>query len=295
MSIIANIQARIEAIEGNTALDNEEHFRERADLLDAMELHVFDTLAALAAAQPHDSHICNLYARTLVLQNTLVGQNEQFCERLRTHIAAGNYDCNVLLHTFMRNTSPHPNDDLVYDGLDALINTVVRAEAPPEEPAALASEMVFYQPTPARLIVELVQRAQLSCADVFYDIGSGLGQVAIVVSLLSGARAIGIEVDASSCAYARRCATALNLQTVEFRNEDARTAMFSDGTLFYLYTPFSGTMLQTVLDQLRDEAEQRPIRICTYGPCTAPVAQQPWLIAHDPIRSSTLTFFHSTR
>lgn len=291
-----NIQACIEAMEQNTALHEAEQFRERADLLDAMELQVFDALAALAAAQPYDAHISALHARALVLQNTLAGENEQFCDRLRAHIAAGSYDHGALLQMFIRNSSPHPNDDLLYDSLDTLVNGIMRAESPPEVGATLAPEMVGYQPTPARLIVELVQRAQLNHTDVLYDIGSGLGHVALVVALLSGARTVGIEVDAGYCAYARRCAALLHLDQVEFRNEDARIANFSDGTLFYLYTPFHGTMLQAVLDRLRNEAEQRPIRICAYGPCATTIAQQSWLIPnHDSIRSSMLSFFHSAR
>lgn len=296
MSIFATIQARIEAIEQNTALYEAEQFRERADLLDAMELQVFDALAALAATQPHDARISALHARALVLQNTLAGKNEQFCDQLRAYITADSYDHGVLLQMFIRNSSPHPNDDLRYDSLDMLINSLVRADSPPEVPTTLAAEMVGYQPTPARLIMELVQRAQLDYGDVFYDIGSGLGHVAVVVALLSGVRTVGIEVDAGYCAYARRCAALLRLDHVAFRNEDARTANFSDGTLFYLYTPFHGKILQTVLDRLRSEAEQRPIRICAYGPCTATVAQQRWLVPdHELIRSSTLSFFHSAR
>ena len=296
MSIFATIQARIEAIEGNTALHEVEQFRERADLLDAMELQVFDTLAALAATRPYDADISALHTRALVLQNTLADKNQQFCDQLRAQIAAGNHDHGVLLQTFIRNSSPRPNDDLPYDSLDVLVNGLVRAESPPEASTTLASEMVAYQPTPARLIMELVQRAQLDHGDVLYDIGSGLGHVAIVVALLSSARTVGVEVDAGYCAYARRCAALLRLDQVAFRNEDARTTDFFDGTLFYLYTPFHGSMLQAVLNRLRGEAEQRSIRICTYGPCTTTVTQQRWLVpAHDLIRSSTLTFFHSAR
>ena len=295
MSIVADIQTRIEAGDGNTALHQVEQFRERADLLDAMELQVVDALDALAATYPHDAHISALHARALELQHTLVSKNKQFCDQLRAQIAAGKYDHGALLQTFIRNSAPHPNDDLLYDSLDMLVNGILQTGSPPEAGATLEREMVGYQPTPARLIVELVQRAQLDHADVFYDLGSGLGHVALVAALLSGARTVGVEIDASYHACARRCAALLHLHQVEFRNEDARTADFSDGTLFYLYTPFQGTLLQTVLDRLHHEAKQRSIRICTYGPCTTTVAQQSWLIPdHDPIRCNTLAFFHST-
>ncbi len=205
MLTIANIEARIEAMEQHTALHEVEQFRERADLLDEQE-QILDALAVLAADQPRDTHISALHARAMVLQHMLASKNQQFCEQLRARIAAGSYDRDVLLQTFMGNSSPHPNDDFSYDSLDVLINGLVRADQPPETGLVLEREMVGYQPTPARLIVELVQRAQLEHGDTFFDVGSGLGHVAVVVALLSGARTVGIEVDAGYCAYARRCA-----------------------------------------------------------------------------------------
>ncbi len=295
MSFLSSIQARIEAIEQNSALHETAQFRERTDVLDAME-QILDTIAVLAAAHPRDAHVSALRARAIMLHTILENKNAQFFGHLRTQIAAGNQDHNALLQTFLRHSSPHQNNDFVYDSLDVLVNGIVRAGSPPEVPMALEAEMVGYQPTPARLIVELVQRAQLDRTDVFYDIGSGLGQVAIVAALLSGAHAVGIEIDAGSCAYARRCAAMLGLDQVAFRNEDARTATFLDGTVFYLYTPFHGTILQTVLDRLRNEANQRPIRICAYGSCTETVGQQPWLtlMNHDFLPHSAITVFHSS-
>lgn len=295
MPSIANIQSTLEAIEQNTLLWDEAQFAARTDMLHMMEGQLLDALDALAAAQPHDPQITALHARAHALYAAFTRINEQMFQRLRTQIAAGNCDHATLWQTFLRNSAPHPTDDLQYDSLDVLVNGIVRAEAPPEEPAALEAEMVGYQPTPMRLVLDMVQRAQLGSGDVFYDLGSGLGHVPIVVSLLSGARAVGIEVDPGLCAYARRCATALSVNTVEFRNEDARTAAFAGGTVFFLYTPFRGTMLRTVLDRLHMEAEQRPIRICTYGPCTATVAQQRWLAStdHDPAAHTAIVLFES--
>jgi hypothetical protein len=56
-------------------------------------------------------------------------------------------------------------------------------------------------------------------------------------------------------------------------------ADLSAGTVFYLYTPFTGSILSSVLSRLRREAAARPIRICTYGPCTSAVAGESWLEA----------------
>ena len=60
-------------------------------------------------------------------------------------------------------------------------------------------------------------------------------------------------------------------------NLDARDADYSDGTIFFMYTPFTGRLLQEVLEKLEGESRKRTITICTYGPCTLQVSNQGWL------------------
>jgi SAM-dependent methyltransferase len=145
----------------------------------------------------------------------------------------------------------------------------------------LTPEMVHCEPTPARVVLELVDYAGLTSQSIFYDLGSGLGQVAILVNLLTGVRSKGVEVDPVLCGYARQCATRLGLPNVTFVQGDARTVNYDDGTHFFLFTPFRGMILQTVLARLQTIAQQRPLTICTYGPCTPTVAQQGWLRARE--------------
>jgi len=142
---------------------------------------------------------------------------------------------------------------------------------------ALEPGMVQYQPTPARVVLALIAEARVTADDVFIDVGSGLGQVPMLVNLLTGAPAIGIEREPAYCDYAQRRAADLNLRDVVFRNDDAREADYSEGTVFFLYTPVTGAMLQVVLDRIRVAASGRRIRILTYGPCTETVACLTWL------------------
>jgi len=166
-----------------------------------------------------------------------------------------------------------------YDYLDALISGVLQIDEPAIPLAGLAAEMVFYQPTPARHIFDMVARTALDERDVLIDLGSGLGQVPMLAAICTGARCIGIEWEAAHAECARRCAHSLNLDRVTFVQGDVREADLSAGTVFYLYTPFEGTMLRDVLDMLRAEAAKREIRIGTLGPCTATIAQERWLRA----------------
>ncbi len=106
MPAAAEIQALLDAIAQNTALYDEDQFAERTDTLDVMELHVFDRLLALATAHPQDPQLSALHARASTLRDTLLGLNEQYCQRLRARIAAGNYDRRALMRELSRYSIP---------------------------------------------------------------------------------------------------------------------------------------------------------------------------------------------
>jgi hypothetical protein len=95
--------------------------------------------------------------------------------------------------------------------------------------------------------------------------------------MLAGVQSLGIEVEAAYVASAQDCAQRLHQYRVRFINGDARTAELSLGTVFYLYSPFIGSILRDVLHRLRTESTTRPITICTLGSCTLTVAKEPWL------------------
>jgi precorrin-6B methylase 2 len=128
-----------------------------------------------------------------------------------------------------------------------------------------------------RHILHLIKARALSKGNVFVDIGSGLGHVALLASLLTGVSSVGIEIEAAYIARAQECAQSLQLNQVSFVGKDARAADLSNGTVFYPYSSFTGSMLAHVLDKLRKESTSRPIKICTFGPCTCTLVKESWL------------------
>jgi hypothetical protein len=184
-----------------------------------------------------------------------------------------------------------------YDWLDELIGGVLNLREPDlREPESIevhpGSEMVFYQPTPARHILHMLRLCGLAAGDVLIDLGSGLGHVPILAALLTPARCVGIELEPAYIATARACARGLGLSRAEFIQQDARAAGLSSGTVFYLYTPFTGSILENVIDRLRQQSKRRALRICTFGPCTQTVAREPWLTAHAMPEADRITLFH---
>ena len=174
----------------------------------------------------------------------------------------------------------HDGDAESYDPLDALVSGVLDL-AEPSDVAEPEAEMVFYQPTPARHIFDFIARAQIDVRDTVIDLGAGLGHVTLLTAICTPARCIGIEWQRAYVVSAQQCAQALNVRNAIFLAQDVRQARLSEGSVFYLYTPFTGTLLRTVLDMLAREAEHRVIRLCSLGPCTEVLAKEPWLATDD--------------
>jgi SAM-dependent methyltransferase len=100
--------------------------------------------------------------------------------------------------------------------------------------------------------------------DELVDLGSGLGRVAILAHLLSGARTHGIEIQAPLVDRARARCAALGLTAVSFTHGDAAGAVL-DGSVFFLYAPFNGDLLARVVRQLERVARRRPIALAAVG------------------------------
>ncbi|MCQ3978046.1 MAG: hypothetical protein DPW09_31865 [Anaerolineae bacterium] len=280
--VIYQIQAAIEAIEKNAALYQETSFDRRVEAIDALEFNIVDRIEGLLQTVNPPEELIALKQAAERVKRQLEEIDATLFQRLRADIRRGSCAGAAFKDLIEAYVGPdasnrQPQDEPGYDSLDLFINGLLLSRAVPNETKAREPEMVYYQQTPARIIFELVEKAQLTEEDVFYDVGSGLGQVPILVNLLSGAPAKGIEFEPAYGDYARLSAVDLNLSRVTFIQADARTADYSDGTVFFMYTPFEGRMLQEVLVKLRGEAHRRRIRLFTYGPCTPQVARQSWL------------------
>lgn len=280
------IQSDIEAIEKNSALYEETNFDSRVEAIDYIEFNVIDRIEGLLQTINPPEELIPLKQYAERVKRQLEDIDDTLFQRLRADIRMGGCTGTALKglideYVGRDSSGGRQQDEIGYDSLDVFINGLLLIQAVPLETKAREPEMVYYQQTPARIIFELVEKAHLRGEDVFYDLGSGLGQVPILVNLLSRATAKGIEFEPAYCDYARVCAADLNLSGVEFINADARTANYSAGTVFFMYTPFKGSVLQEVLEKLRGESRRRRIRLFTYGPCTPQVARQSWLKGVD--------------
>ncbi len=291
-SLQDDLRSAIQAVED--LLCRRTGFGARAQAIEALETHVFDRLAQREERGPLPAKLRALRADAVALRQRLEASNEQVVRRLQREVMSGRRGASRLRRALVRHAGPARREG-GYDTLDLLVARVLDVGAVPPQRVALGPEMVPYQPTPARAILALVQRAAIGPDDVLYDVGAGLGWVVILVALLSGARARGIELEPAYCEYAARSARRLKVRGVQFARGDARAAPLTGGTVFFLYTPFRGALLRDVLERLRRHAKAGPIRVCTLGPCTAEVARATWLARANRRSASAddVTVFHS--
>ncbi|MBB5316904.1 class I SAM-dependent RNA methyltransferase [Tunturibacter empetritectus] len=306
--MIDAIERVVRQLEEDRSLLEPDRLRERLEALDRLDAYlafrpdVPDVPQSVLGVESKDAE---LYLRAKAVCARLEAANGELYEAIRGDIRLGRGH-DALLRWVQ---SPPERDagggaansvdaDVGYDYLDELVSGVLQFEEPDAGEVAREPEMVFYQPTPARHIFDLIGGdliggAGLTAEDVVVDLGSGLGHVPLLVSICTGANSVGIELEAAYVERARQCAQRLNVNKATFLCGDARVADLSRGTVFYLYTPFVGAILRDVLERLRREAATRRIRVCTYGPCTSVVAEEPWLEAAAVPEMDRIVLFRS--
>lgn len=279
-------------LEANSSLFQSEQLRERLNALDELDAGFGD----IDSEDPTTCPDARVHKRVKVLRTRLEAANAELYRSVRFDIVRGGRP-RVLLQWLQnlasRNESQIPLPGPGFDCRDELLSESLQLREPSEPNLPQSPEMVFYQPTPVRHILYLIAATALSEDDVFVDLGSGLGHVPLLVSMVTGAWSIGIELQAAYVASARECAQGLHLGRVRFIPQDARAADLSSGTVFYLYSPFNGSILTNVLIALRMESMRRSIKVCSLGPCTRTLANETWLKATAPPDTGHITVFQS--
>ncbi len=287
------LRSLVEGLEQDGSLHEPDELCRRVEALDRLEAYLLDGQLPALGAQSIGAEI---HQRATTLYAQLEAANFELYRAIRGEIQRG-AGPDILLQWVHKSGRGGDAAGLAqgegYDYLDELVLGVLQFEEPRAEVVPLGAEMVFYQPTPARHIFDLIGRTALTERDVLVDLGSGLGHVPLLTSICTSARSIGIEVEPAYIDCARQSAQGLNLNNVTFMHQDARTADLSAGTVFYLYTPFIGSILRAVLDSLRQEAAGRQIRICTLGRCTPTIAEEQWLEAMGGMEANRIAVFCS--
>jgi len=275
------LETKILALLNDKTLFDEPNLNARINAIDYIEF-----AGQVLRGPGQDLELGKLYQEATSLRVQLEETNEALFQRVHADLQARNYTRESLRAFLMEFTDfdsenrDHPRFE--FDGLDALLASVLLLPDAPSESQMRESGMIRYEPTPANIILELIDSIRFTPYDIFFDIGSGYGLVVMLVNLLTGVPSVGIEYDPAYCDFARSCAEALNLNDVTFIQADARYVDLNSGTIFYLFTPFVNEIYDNVLESLRYTAIRHQIYICSYGTITYELAKIPWLQIRDP-------------
>jgi hypothetical protein len=135
----------------------------------------------------------------------------------------------------------------------------IGGQAPPSSPPG--EHLIGYHASGVASIVRMLIEVPVGRGDVFIDLGAGLGKVVLLAGLLTDASARGIELQGTLVERAREAAAQLSVDA-RFEQGDAREANLDDGTIFFLYLPFTGPALADVLRRLHAIARRRAIVVC---------------------------------
>jgi SAM-dependent methyltransferase len=165
---------------------------------------------------------------------------------------------------------------------DACLDAALEIGPPPEDSPELPRGCVPYLPCSVDALLRVAAQAPVRASDVFIDVGAGIGRAAVLMHLLTGARVVGLEVQPALIAAARELVARLHLPAVSFIEGDAveQAAALGEGSVFFLYCPFSGARLVKLLEALEPLTRRRTICICCVDlrlpPCRflSPMPQQ---------------------
>jgi SAM-dependent methyltransferase len=159
---------------------------------------------------------------------------------------------------------------------DGWVDAVLGLDGVPDDGPALPQGCVPYLPCPVDAVLRAVELAGVRPSDVFIDLGSGVGRVATLVRLLTGASAVGLEIQPHLVAASRELLRRVGLERVSVVEGDAAVLAqrLATGTVFFLYCPFGGERLERVLRGLQSLAQTHPLRVCCVD---LPLRERAWL------------------
>lgn len=175
---------------------------------------------------------------------------------------------------------------------DAWLDLVLDLGELPDDGPDLPRGCVPYLPCSVDALLRMTEQARVSPRDVFVDVGSGVGRATALVHLLTGAAAIGIEIQSALAVAARGLGRRLpdaRIATVE--GDAVRLARcIAIGSVFFFYCPFGGARLERVIDDLESIARTRVLRVVCVD---LPLPPRRWLALQAPVEGD-LTVYRST-
>ena len=124
------------------------------------------------------------------------------------------------------------------------------------------ADSVDYEASGYRTLRRALSLVELGRQDVFLDLGCGLGRPLVMAARHPVRRVIGVELSAELCEAAREnLQRAANLRCGSWRVECAAAGQYEipdEVSVLYMFNPFRGETLRTVIEQLRLSLARAP-------------------------------------
>lgn len=103
------------------------------------------------------------------------------------------------------------------------------------QPAPARAPDIYYEPTPANVVAQIMALAGVREGDVVYDLGCGDGRI-VIAAAKAGARGVCIDIDPVRIRESRANARAAGMEgRVQFVEQDLFTSSLGEATVVFLF------------------------------------------------------------
>ncbi len=273
MDLFERICAEIAECSSSVEIDVERNFRLRKRTLESISI--------IKRTLQHGS----IYEAAVSLENRIRRLDTAIRERFRRMVLEDRAPPGILRAALDAFTDYRKGDfgnpRYAVDDLDILVDIMFGLDIEAARVPARREGMVHLEKTPASVVLELIDRLDLTGAETVYDLGSGLGHALLLFGLLTNAACIGIEIEEAYCEASRRALETWHIPNVRIVNNDVRDMDMRSGDVYFMYSPFHGKVMDAVLARLCNNARGKAIRVCSYGNSTLTLADESWLEVQD--------------
>ncbi len=204
-------------------------------------------------------------AKLCALQAALQAASRRSHARLREQLAAGTMGGAALRRLF---------DAVSSLERDHFVEEALGIAYPPLDEPGLTTDTMTYAPSGYAEIVHAFDASGLAAGDRFLDLGAGLGKVVMLAALLTGATSVGIERDQRLCQLGGQACRELCLARADLQLGDAREAEDLSADVVFMYLPFSGEVLASVMARLLANARTPGAAVRQRFLCTGALAPE---------------------
>lgn len=252
----------------------DENFSERKQALETIDI----------LNRESSRYSCNptyklLQKKAYSIKNRIKEINQKVSTKYKNFFS--NYPTNLIreelnLLTSYNKTNLYHNH-YTHENIDFLFNTFIDKNIEKVYLPKRLKDYVHLEITPLSVVLNILDQYNFNGNDVLYDLGSGLGHVLMLFGIMLDIKLYGVEIEKDYCNLSRRAFNNLGLKKINIINQAAEEIDFSNGSIFFMFTPFIGNIFAIVFEKLYALSKMKQLTIFSYGSNTKKIANLKWL------------------